>query len=217
MSKKVAVILSGCGYLDGAEINEAVLSLLYLDLAGAQVQSFAPNIKQLHVVDHLTGEATQEQRNVLTESARIVRGKIQDLSQLKVENFDALVVPGGFGVAKNLSDFALKGADCSVNLEVLAALKSFKNAGKPVGLICIAPALAAAVYGAGVSCTIGTDKATAEVLQSMGAQHKDCAVDAIVVDTQHKLVTTPAYMLAESISQSAKGIEALVHEVLRLA
>lgn len=217
MSKKVAVILSGCGYLDGAEINEAVLSLLYLDLAGAQVQSFAPNIQQLHVVNHLTGEATQEQRNVLTESARIVRGKIQDISQLKAEDFDALVVPGGFGVAKNLSDFALKGADCSVNPEVLAALKSFKNAAKPVGLICIAPALAAAVYGAGVSCTIGTDKGTAEVLQSMGARHKDCAVDAIVVDTQHKLVTTPAYMLAESISQSAKGIETLVGEVLKLA
>lgn len=168
------------------------------------------------MVNHLTGEVADEQRNVLTESARIVRGKIKDLGELNVAEFDAIIVPGGFGVAKNLSDFALKGAQLSVNPQVLGALQAFKDAAKPVGLICIAPALAAAVFGAGVRCTIGDDVGTAQVLQSMGAEHKDCAVDAIVVDPFNKLVTTPAYMLAQSISQSAKGIEALVKQVLAL-
>ncbi|MBF0676733.1 isoprenoid biosynthesis glyoxalase ElbB [Pseudomonas sp.] len=217
MHKKVAVILSGCGVYDGAEIHESVLTLLRLDQRGAQVQCFAPNIAQLHVVDHLSGDEMSESRNVLVESARIARGNIKDLREAKIDDFDALIVPGGFGAAKNLSDFAVSGAQCTVNPEVLRVAQGFASAGKPVGLICIAPAMAAKIYGAGVVCTIGTDADTATALGQMGAEHQDCTVEDIIVDEQRKLVTTPAYMLAESISQAASGINKLVDRVLELS
>jgi enhancing lycopene biosynthesis protein 2 len=217
MHKKVAVILSGCGVYDGAEIHESVLTLLRLDQRGAQVQCFAPNIPQLHVVDHLSGDEMSESRNVLVESARIARGKIKDLREAKAEDFDALIVPGGFGAAKNLSDFAVSGAQCTVNPEVLRVVQGFASAGKPVGLMCIAPAMAAKIYGAGVVCTIGTDADTAAALGQMGAEHQDCPVEDIIVDERRKLVTTPAYMLAESISQAASGINKLVDRVLELS
>lgn len=217
MKQKVAVILSGCGVYDGAEIHESVLTLLRLDQRGAQVQCFAPNIPQLHVIDHYRGDEMDQQRNVLEESARIARGNIKDLHELHVADFDAVILPGGFGVAKNLSDFALLGARCTVQSDVLAATQAFVKAGKPVGLICIAPALAAKIFGAGVTCTIGTDHETAQAMTAMGAVHAECAVDDIVIDTQHKLVTTPAYMLAQSISQAAAGINKLVDAVLELS
>ncbi|MGY2286076.1 isoprenoid biosynthesis glyoxalase ElbB [Pseudomonas gingeri] len=216
MTKKIAVILSGCGVYDGAEIQESVLTLLRLDQRGAKVQCFAPNITQLHVINHLTGEEMPESRNVLVESARIARGEVKDLREADVREFDALIVPGGFGAAKNLSNFALEGANCSVQAEVLALAEAFAEAGKPVGLICITPALAAKIYGPGVTCTIGNDADTAAALDKMGATHKECAVGDIVEDKARKLVTTPAYMLAQSIGEAASGINKLVDRVLEL-
>ena len=217
MSKKVAIILSGCGVFDGAEINETVLTALSLDQQGAQVEYFAPNIAQHHVLNHLTGEEMPEQRNVLVESARITRGKSRDVRELKAADFDAVILPGGFGVAKNLSDFAFKGAECTVQEETLQAILQFKEAQKPVGLICIAPALSAKIFGEGVRCTIGNDADTAAALTHMGAEHQDCSVGGIVVDEKNRLVTTPAYMLAQSISEAAKGIDKLVVQVLAMA
>ena len=217
MNKKVAVILSGCGVYDGAEIHESVLTLLRLSQRGAKVQCFAPDIAQRHVINHLTGAESGESRNVLVESARIARGQIRDVRELKAEDYDALVIPGGFGAAKNLSDFAFRGASCAVQPDVLAAARGFAHAHKPVGLICIAPALAARIYGPGVQCTIGHDAETAGKLQDMGAEHVDCPVDDIVVDAQRKLVTTPAYMLAGNIAEAASGINKLVDRVLELA
>ncbi|WP_192562797.1 isoprenoid biosynthesis glyoxalase ElbB [Pseudomonas gozinkensis] len=216
MSKKVAVILSGCGVYDGAEIHESVITLLRLDQRGAQVQCFAPNIAQLHVINHLTGEEMPESRNVLVESARIARGDVKDLREADVEDFDALIVPGGFGAAKNLSNFAIEGAGCTVQPEVLALAEAFAEAGKPVGLICISPALAAKIYGPGVTCTIGNDADTAAAMNKMGATHEDCAVTDIIEDKARKLVTTPAYMLAQTISEAASGINKLVDRVLEL-
>ncbi|VVP70464.1 Glyoxalase ElbB [Pseudomonas fluorescens] len=216
MSKKVAVILSGCGVYDGAEIHESVITLLRLDQRGAQVQCFAPNIAQLHVINHLTGEEMPESRNVLVESARIARGNIKDIGEADVEEFDALIVPGGFGSAKNLSNFAIEGAGCTVQPEVLALTEAFAEAGKPVGLICISPALAAKIYGPGVTCTIGNDADTAAAMNKMGATHAECAVTEIVEDKARKLVSTPAYMLAQSISEAASGINKLVDRVLEL-
>jgi len=216
MSKKVAVILSGCGVYDGAEIYESVVTLLRLDQRGAQVQCFAPNIAQLHVINHLTGEEMPESRNVLVESARIARGEIKDIREAGAEDFDALIIPGGFGSAKNLSNFAIEGTGCTVQPDVLALTEAFAEAGKPVGLICISPALAAKIYGPGVTCTIGNDAETAAALNKMGATHKDCAVSDIVEDKARKLVTTPAYMLAQSISEAASGINKLVDRVLEL-
>jgi enhancing lycopene biosynthesis protein 2 len=216
MSKKVAVILSGCGVYDGAEIHESVITLLRLDQRGAQVQCFAPNIAQLHVINHLTGEEMPESRNVLVESARIARGSVKDLREARAEDFDALIVPGGFGSAKNLSNFAVEGAGCSVQPEVLALTEAFAEAGKPVGLICISPALAAKIYGPGVTCTIGTDADTAAAVTKMGGTHEECLVTDIVEDTARKLVSTPAYMLAQNISEAASGINKLVDRVLEL-
>ncbi|MBK5414023.1 isoprenoid biosynthesis glyoxalase ElbB [Pseudomonas sp. TH31] len=216
MSKKIAVILSGCGVYDGAEIHESVITLLRLDQRGAQVQCFAPNIAQMHVINHLTGEEMPESRNVLVESARIARGNIKDIREASVEDFDALIVPGGFGAAKNLSNFAVEGAGCSVQPDVLALTEAFAEAGKPVGLICISPALAAKIYGPGVTCTIGNDAETAAAVNKMGATHADCAVSDIVEDKARKLVSTPAYMLAQSISEAASGINKLVDRVLEL-
>ena len=217
MHKKVAVILSGCGVYDGAEIHESVLALLRLSQRGAEVQCFAPDIPQHHVINHLTGQESAESRNVLVEAARIARGKIRDVRELQAADYDALVIPGGFGAAKNLSDFAFRGASCAVQPDVLAAARGFAAAHKPVGLICIAPALAARIYGAGVQCTIGNDPDTAATLVDMGAEHIDCAVDDVVVDAQRKLVTTPAYMLAKSLAEAASGINKLVDRVLELA
>jgi len=217
MHKKVAVVLSGCGVYDGAEIHESVITLLRLSQRGAVVQCFAPNIVQHHVLNHLTGAEMPESRNVLVESARIARGEVKDIREARVEDFDALIVPGGFGAAKNLSNFAFAGDQCEVQPDVLALAKAFAAAHKPIGLLCIAPAIAERIYGPGVECTIGNDADTAAALTRMGAKHIDCAVDDIVEDVHHKLVTTPAYMLAQSIAEAASGINKLVDRVLELA
>ena len=214
--KKVAVILSGCGVYDGAEIHESVITLLRLDQRGAKVQCFAPDIAQHHVINHLTGNEMPESRNVLVESARIARGEVKDIREAKVEDFDALIVPGGFGAAKNLSNFAVEGANCSVNPDVLALAEAFAQACKPVGLMCISPAIAAKIYGPGVTCTIGKDPETAAAVGKMGATHKECEVTDIVEDKARKLVSTPAYMLARSISEAASGINKMVDRVLEL-
>ncbi|KEQ16469.1 isoprenoid biosynthesis glyoxalase ElbB [Endozoicomonas numazuensis] len=214
MSKKVAVILSGSGVFDGSEIHEAVLTLLSLDRRGASYQCFAPDIAQHHVINHVTGEEMDESRNVLVESARIARGEVKPVRELKAEDFDALIVPGGFGAAKNLSDFAFSGSKLRVQIGVSTAAKAFSEAGKPVGLMCIAPAIAGRIFGEGVLATIGTDAETAAALEQTGVKHVECAVDDIVVDDNHKLVTTPAYMTAKSISEAAEGIDKLVDRVL---
>ncbi|WP_341502480.1 isoprenoid biosynthesis glyoxalase ElbB [Gallaecimonas sp. GXIMD4217] len=215
--KRVAVILSGCGVFDGAEIHESVLTLLALEKAGAQYQCFAPNVEQMHVINHLSGEEMAERRNVLVEAARIARGNIKDVRELEVADFDALILPGGFGAAKNLCDFAVKGADCSVQPDVEAACRAFAEARKPAGYICISPAMIPRIYGPGARGTIGTDADTAQAFEAMGGEHLSCPVDEFRIDEQRKVVSTPAYMLAGSILEAQSGIDKLVAEVLRLA
>lgn len=215
MTKKVALVLSGCGVFDGAEIYESVLTLLRLHQRGAKVQAFAPDEDQMHVVNHLTGEVAEgESRNVLVESARIVRGNIKPLREAKAGDFDALIVPGGFGAAKNLCNFATEGSSLKVQEDLLALAKAFAAASKPIGLICIAPVMSAAIYGEGVECTIGQDVETANAIAEMDAAHCPCAVEEIHIDKAKKLVTTPAFMLAEDIGQAADGINRLVDTVL---
>lgn len=215
--KKVAVILSGCGVFDGAEIHESVLTLLALAKSGAQVKCFAPDIPQLHVVNHLSGEVVEsETRNVLVESARIARGEIKSLAELDTSEFDAVVLPGGFGAAKNLCDFALKGADSKLHPLVLEKCQGFAKSGKPAGYACIAPAMMAEVYGQGVNLTIGNDQDTAAALSHMGANHIDCPVNDVVIDEQNKVVSTPAYMLAQSIIEAEQSINKMVEAVLKM-
>ncbi len=215
--KKVAVILSGCGVYDGSEIYESVLTLLAIEQNGASYRCFAPNIEQHHVINHLTGEASEgEHRNVLVESARIARGDIEDLAELQVEEFDALIVPGGFGAAKNLCNFALDSDNYNVNDQVLRACQGFAKADKPAGYMCIAPAMLPLIYPKGVQGTIGTDAGTASLIEAKGLIHHNCNVDDIVIDHALKLVTTPAYMLATSLNEAASGINKLVKSVLAL-
>ena len=217
--KRVAVILSGCGVFDGAEIQESVLVLLALDRANAQVVCAAPDISQREVINHLTKQpAKAETRNVLVESARIVRGAIVPLDRLQLSEIDAIILPGGFGAAKNLCDFALKGPLFTILPQVATVLREAHRLGKPLGFACIAPAIAARLFGQEkVEFTVGTDLATAGALQQSGGTHVNCNVRNIVVDRRLKIVTTPAYMLAERITEAEAGINKLVQAVLELA
>ncbi len=195
MSKRVAVILSGCGFLDGAEIRESVLTLLNLDIYNAQVSIFAPDKNQHHVINHFEKSEAKETRNVLEEAARIARCKVEPLSRLSASHFDCLVLPGGFGVAKNLCTFAFEGSKGSVDPEVKAVIEDFNNNGKAIGAICISPALIAMVLGnKGVQVTIGSDIETAQEVEKTGAKHINCDVTDCVIDRTNKVATTPAYM-----------------------
>ncbi|MBU2896192.1 isoprenoid biosynthesis glyoxalase ElbB [Vibrio hepatarius] len=215
--KKVAVILSGSGVYDGAEIHESVLALHALEKQGASWHCFAPNIEQLHVINHITGKEMSETRNVLTEAARIARGNIGDVADLKAEDFDALLVPGGFGAVKNLTDFAVNGAECSIHAHVKSACRDFAQARKPAGYLCIAPTIIPMIYTKGVKATIGNDEGVAAGFNAMGGEHIDCPVDDIVYDENHNVLSTPAYMLASNISQAATGIDILVEKLVKLA
>lgn len=214
---KVAVVLAGNGVYDGAEINEAVLTLLCLEQAGVEYQCMAPDVEQMHVVNHLTGEPAEgESRNVLVEAARIARGNIVDIASANADDYEALMVPGGFGAAKNLSSFATEGADMTVQADFLAFAQAIHQAGKPIGLICIAPVMAAAICGEGTRCTIGNDAGTADAITAMGGVHLECPVEEARVDTEKKMVTTPAYMLAGCVNDAYKGIKQCVEQVLAL-
>ena len=217
--KRVGVILSGAGYLDGAEIQEATLTLLFLDRKGAKVTAMAPDVRQMHVVDHLKGEpAGAESRNVLAEAARITRGAIVDVKKVKAADLDALILPGGYGAAKNLCTFATQGVKLTVDPDVERLVRDMASAGKPLGFICIAPVIAAKVLGQKkVRLTIGNDPETAAALNALGAVHVDAPVDQIVVDEKNKVVSTPAYMLGPSIARVSAGIEKLVGAVLEMA
>ena len=218
--KKIGVVLSGCGVYDGAEIHESVITLLAIDRAGAEAVCMAPNVEQMHVVNHLTGEeAAGEKRNVLIESARIARGEIKDISTVKADDIDALVFPGGFGAAKNLSSFAVKGENCDVHPEVLRLVKEFAAKQKPQAVLCIAPAMMAKIYQDAPKkpvLTIGNDKETSGKIELMGSRHQDCSARDFVLDAENKIVSTPAYMLGQSISEVAEGIEKTINELIKM-
>ncbi|TAN47386.1 MAG: isoprenoid biosynthesis protein ElbB [Rhodospirillales bacterium] len=210
-----AVVLSGCGVYDGTEIHEAVLTLLAIDSQGGRYACFAPDVAQHHVVNHLTGQESPDKRNVLAESARIARGKIEPLSAFDVNKFDALVFPGGFGAAKNLCSFAFDGPACQVNPDVLKAVKAMHAAGKPIGALCISPVLIARILGAG-EVTIGNDAGTAQAIEKMGGKHAVRGHGEVVVDARLKLVTSPCYMLDATISQIAEGADNAIRHLMEL-
>ncbi len=217
---KIGVILSGCGVYDGSEIHEAVIMLLAIDRAGAEAVCMAPNIDQMHVVNHLSGDvAENETRNVLVESARIARGNIKDISTVTAGDFDALILPGGFGAAKNLCDFAVKGPECSAQPEVARLVRETVAAQKPLAAVCIAPAVLSRILGddkLAHKLTIGTDAGTAQALTAMGSEHVSCPVSECVIDRDNKIISTPAYMLAGRISEAADGIEKTVKTLIEL-
>jgi enhancing lycopene biosynthesis protein 2 len=212
--KKFAVVLAGCGVYDGAEIHEATLSMYAIMKQGAQYSIFAPDVDQHHVINHITGAEMQEKRNVLVESARIARGNIQPLSEFKAADFDAILMPGGFGVAKNLCTFAFDGENCKVNKDVESALKAMHDAGKPIGALCISPVVVAKILG-DVELTIGQDKDTASAIEKMGATHKQTHHGEVIIDTKNNVFTTPCYMLDANIVQIAEGAENIVRTILK--
>jgi|TARA_B100001179_G_scaffold17312_1_gene11008 enhancing lycopene biosynthesis protein 2 len=217
--KKIGVLISGCGVNDGAEIHESVITMLALDRAGVETVMMAPNIDQMHVVNHYTGQEMDEFRNVLVESSRIARGNIKDMAEVTGNDIDALIIPGGFGVVKNLCDYAMAGSECSINPDVFRLVSEVHLLQKPIGAICIAPAMMAKILGEqdeSAEMTIGSDESTANDIKTMGSTHVTCSVTEMVVDKEKKIITTPAYMEAQSIKEAAEGIEKLVVEILSM-
>jgi enhancing lycopene biosynthesis protein 2 len=211
--KNFAVILAGCGVYDGAEIHEAVLALYAIAKHGAAYEIFAPDINQHHVLNHLTGKEMNEKRNVLVESARIARGKIKPLTALDMREFDALLFPGGFGVAKNLCSFAFEGEHCKVNPEIALVVRDAISLRKPIGALCISPVILANLMG-DVKVTIGNDAGTALAIEKMGAHHTLATHGEVVVDEKHRVFTTPCYMLDATIVQIAEGADNIVARML---
>lgn len=220
MAKKIGVLLSGAGFRDGSEIHEATLTILALDRLGANIVYIAPN-KQAEVVDHTKGQPVSEKRNTLVESARISRGEVMDAARARSKDLDALIIVGGAGAAKSLSNFQIRGSQCTVDTSVGKLLAGLIDLKRPIGAICIAPVVVAAAMRdidvKGAKMTIGNDPATASKIEEMGHKHVDCPVDDIVVDEEHKIVTTPAYMLGKSIKEIAPGIEKLVKTIFDMA
>ncbi len=218
MSKKYrfAVVLSGCGNQDGAEIHESVLTLWAIHRQGGEFQCFAPNIPQHHVLNFMTGQEMAERRNVLVEAARIARGEIRDLAAYRAADYDALVFPGGLGAAKNLSTFAFDGPHCVVNEEVARAIRETAARGKPIGALCIAPAIVARILGEGVEVTVGPAGQASAMVQEMGAVHIETGHGEVVVDRKRKVVTTPCYMMEARVDQIGDGAENLVLAMIGL-
>lgn len=213
--KRFAVILAGCGVYDGAEIQESILTLLAIAKVGGSYECFAPDKEQTQVINHLTGEQMNEERNILVESARITRGKIKPLNLYEPENFDAIIFPGGFGVAKNLCTLAFEGSECTVDPEVELAVIASVEAHIPIGAICIAPALLAKILP-GAEVTIGNDPQTAKTIENMGSTHHITGHAEVIIDEKYKLVTTPGYMLDAHILQIAEGTQNVVDELINL-
>jgi len=212
--KKFAVIISGCGVFDGAEIHEAVLTLLAIDRQGASYQVFAPDIEQYHVVNHFTGQVMQEKRNVLVEAARIARGEIMPLKDLDAAAFDAVIMPGGFGAAKNLCTWAWEGDACKVDPDVEKAVRTMLAQKKPVGALCIAPVILAKII-TGTTLTTGQDKPSRAFIEKMGSVYTPASHGEVVIDEANRIFTTPCYMLDATISQIAEGADNIVREMLK--
>lgn len=219
---RFAIVLSGCGVFDGSEIHEAVCTMLAVEQSGCTYQCFAPNTWQARTIDHFTGHAVaiagdEDNRNVLAESARIARGNVKDLKEFKAADYDAIIFPGGFGAALNWSDFAVKGAECDINVEIRRAIEESYKEGIVIGAMCIAPVVVARVLGRrGITITVGNDKKVAAGIAAMGAVHQNCAATEVCVDSENKIVTTPCYMLAASLREICDGTHNLVDEMLEL-
>jgi enhancing lycopene biosynthesis protein 2 len=212
---KAAVIISGCGVFDGAEIHEAMMTMYAIDKNGGTYQIFAPNVMQHHVINHITGEVMKESRNVLTEAARIARGNIRALTEYRAGDYDALIFPGGFGVVKNLCTYAFDGPECHVDRVVEEAIRSTHKAGKPIGALCISPVLITRVLH-DVTVTIGTDIKTAAAIKALGGTHENKHNREVTVDRKNRIVSTPCYMLDATLSDIACDADEVIRAIKEL-
>ncbi|RAP26973.1 isoprenoid biosynthesis protein ElbB [Candidatus Marinamargulisbacteria bacterium SCGC AG-343-D04] len=210
--KTIALVLSGCGVYDGSEIHEATLTAYFCDKQGLNISYLAPNIDQSGVINHHTGEPSNETRHCLTEASRIARGPVTALNDATLDNFDAAIFIGGYGAAKNLSNFATQGKDLSIQDDVARFILSMHELKKPLGFMCIAPVLVASLIP-GVICTLGLEQENLDTLEKMGASFRQANYDDVVIDNTHLVYSTPAYMIDTSISKIAIGIEKLVGDI----
>ncbi len=211
--KKFAVVLCGCGHLDGSEIYEATMTLLAIDRNSCSYTIFAPDEDQYHVMNHLTKEVTQEKRNMMVEAARIARGEISDIKQYNPEDFDGLIFPGGFGAAKNLFTYAIDGVNAKVNPDIETAIKATYQMKKPIGALCIAPVLIAKILG-DITITIGSDPAAIADVEKMGAHHINTLETEVISDKQNMIFSTPCYMLPATIANIADSADNLIRVIL---
>lgn len=225
--KKIAVILSGSGVYDGSEIQEAVFTLLAIAENGAAYHCFAPNVEQHHVLNHLTGEEMPEKRNVLIEAARIARGDVKDISELNAADYDGLVIPGGFGAAKNLTKWAFEGPKGAINPDVRTAILAMVQAQKPVVGLCMGPTvIAKALEGSSFhpNLTVGTTQekspydigAISEGMNATGASAVMKSIREIAVDPSLKIITAPCYMMEGSIVDVKKNIDSAIKQMFQL-
>jgi enhancing lycopene biosynthesis protein 2 len=218
--KNILVVLAGCGAKDGAEIHESVLTLLAIDKAGAKYQCAAPNKNQKHVLNFIDDSVLNETRNIMVEAARIARGKILDLAEVSMKDYDALVLPGGFGVAKNLCSFAFDGADASIEPETNRIINEAYDLKKPIGAICIAPALVAlalADKNPDIVMTLGTAPEANSSLEAIGVKWKSCPTSSVICDEENKIVSSPAYMHGNSkLSELEQGITQCINTVIKM-
>ena len=211
--KKFAVILSGCGHLDGSEIHEAVMTLLAIDRNECTYSIFAPNEEQYHVMNHLTKEVTEEKRNILVEAARIARGNVRDVKEYRPEEFDGLILPGGYGTAKNLFTYAIDGVNAKVNPDIETAIKATYKLKKPIGALCIAPVLLSKILK-DITITVGSDPTTIANVESMGAHHINTLQREVISDKQNMIFSTPCYMLPATIADIADSADNLICAIL---
>ena len=218
--KKIAIVLAGCGVFDGAEIHESVLTMLYLRKTGHEYFCFAPNRPQYHVIDHTKEQPVEyESRNILIEGARIARGEIKKIEEYNPSDFDALIFPGGFGVAKNFFSFVFDGINCTIQYDIEKVIRDTNKQGKPIGAMCISPVLIVRSFkGSPIKpvVTIGNVPELIEAIEKMGGEHRECKVDEICVDEKNHIVTCPAYTIANNIAEAASGIEKLVNKIIEI-
>ncbi len=227
MSFKIGVLLSGNGVYDGSEIHESVLTLLAIDENRGQALCFAPNINQHHVVNHLSGNEMNEQRNVLIEAARIARGAITDLAEVTSASLDALVVPGGFGAAKNLTKWAFSGPEGEINQQVKRIITEMVQSKKPIVGLCMGPTvIAKALEDTGLKqhLTVGTTKETSPYeidaisagMEKIGAVVEMKTIKEISIDVENRIISAPCYMMEGSITDVRDNIKQAIDELFEM-
>lgn len=227
MSYRIGVLLSGNGVYDGSEIHESVFTLLAIDENRGEAVCMAPNTEQHHVVNHITGDEMPEKRNVMVEAARIARGAISDLAEMSASNLDALVIPGGFGAAKNLTKWAFSGPDGEINADVKRIINDFVTAKKPIVALCMGPTVVAkALEDAGLKehLTVGTTEeaspyeidAISAGMEKAGAVAEMKTIREITIDTENKIISAPCYMMEASITDVRNNIKQAIDQLFEM-
>lgn len=214
----IGVLLSGNGVYDGAEIQEAVLTLLAIDEMGWNAVCISVDKPQHHVINHLTGEVMDESRNMLVEAARIARGQITPIDSISPADIDALVIPGGFGSAKNFTSWAFDGPESTILPEVKLLLVNLVNVGKPIVALCVSPVVVAKAFeGSSIHPTLSLGSASEsspydinsfnEGLRATGAIAQERTIREVLIDPTNRIICAPCYMMDARITEINANIK----------